>query len=169
MHVATGAAGDLGELGELEVARLATVELADVRERHVRKIEVEAHTDGVGRDDVVDLTRLVERDLRVAGPRRERAQDDGRAAALLSQPLGDFVDPLGGERDDGAALRQRAERRGAGVRQRREAWALRHRRVRHQLAEDGGHRGRAQQPGLLGALHRQDALGEDVSALSVRG
>ena len=30
-------------------------------------IEIEAHADGVGRDEIIDLARLVEFDLRVAG------------------------------------------------------------------------------------------------------
>ena len=58
---------------------------SNLRERgegDVVDVEVEAHADGVGRDQVVDLARLVQRDLRVARARRERAEHDRRAAAL---------------------------------------------------------------------------------------
>ena len=69
-------------------------------------IHVQAHADGVGRDQEIDLAGLEQSDLGVAGARTERAHHHRRAAALAADELGDGVDRLGGEGDDGAAPRQ---------------------------------------------------------------
>ena len=105
-HVAAGAAGDLPELGRIELAEAEAVELLVGREGDVVDVEVEAHADGVGGDEVVDVAGLVELDLGVAGARRQRAEHDRRAAALAADQLGDGVDLLGREGDDGRARRQ---------------------------------------------------------------
>ena len=99
---AAGAAGDLRELGRVELAELIAVELAVGRERDVIDIEIEPHADRVGRDQIIDIARLIERDLRVARARRQRAEHDGGAAALAADQFGDGVDFVGRERDDGA-------------------------------------------------------------------
>ena len=98
-----GAAGDLAELGRVEAADLVAVELAVGGEGDVVDVEVEAHADGVGGDEVVDIAVLVELDLGVAGARRERAQHHGGAAALAADQFGDGVDLVGREGDDGAS------------------------------------------------------------------
>jgi hypothetical protein len=103
--VATGAAGDLGELGRLEVASDAAVKLAEGGEGDMIDRQVEAHADGVGGDEVVDLAGLEEGDLGIAGARGEGAKDDSSAAAEGAEALGGAVDLLGGEGDDGAARR----------------------------------------------------------------
>ena len=100
VHVAAGAAGDLAELGRRQLAMHLAVELARAGEGDVIDVEVEAHADGVGGDQEVDVARLVERHLRVARARAERAQHDGRAAALAADQLGDGVDLGGREGDD---------------------------------------------------------------------
>ena len=69
-QMASGAAGDLAELGSGEVAVLVAVELAVLREGDMVEVEIEAHADRIGGDEVVDVARLVERDLGVAGARR---------------------------------------------------------------------------------------------------
>ena len=69
-------------------------------------VEVEAHADRVGGDEIVDVAGLVERHLRVARARAERAEHHRRAAALAADQFGDGVDLVGGEGDDRAALRQ---------------------------------------------------------------
>ena len=66
-------------------------------------VEVEPHADRVGGDEIIDVAGLVERDLRVARARRERAEHHRRAAALAADQFGDGVDLLGRERDDGRA------------------------------------------------------------------
>ena len=102
---AAGAAGDLAEFGRIEPAELIAVELAVGREGDVIDVEVEPHADRVGGDEIVDVARLVERDLGVAGARRQRAEHDGGAAALAPDQLGDRIDLVGGERDDRGAAR----------------------------------------------------------------
>ncbi len=108
VHMTAGAARDLADLARRQIAEGLPVELAHGGEGHVIDVEVQSHADGVGGDDEVDVARLVERDLRVAGSRRQRAEHHGRAAALASDELGDGIDLVGGEGDDGRALRAAA-------------------------------------------------------------
>jgi hypothetical protein len=84
---------------------LVAVELAVVGEGDVVDVEVEAHADGVGGDEEVDVARLVHLDLRVAGARRQRPHHHGGAAALAADQFGDGVDLVGREGDDGRAPR----------------------------------------------------------------
>ena len=63
---ATGAAGDLRQLGRIKSAKLVAVEFAVGGEGDVIDIEVEPPADGVGGDEIFDVARLIERDLRVA-------------------------------------------------------------------------------------------------------
>ena len=108
VHVAAGAAGDLAQLAGRQVAMVLAVELAQCREGDVIDVEVETHADGIGRDEEVDVARLIERDLRVARARRQRAQHDRRAAALTADQLGDRIDLLRRERDDRRCVRAAA-------------------------------------------------------------
>ena len=102
---AAGAAGDLGELGGVELAELIAVEFAVGGKGDVIDVEIEPHADGVGGDEIFDVAGLVERDLRVARARRERAEHHRGAAALAADQLGDRIDLVGRERDDGGAAR----------------------------------------------------------------
>ena len=103
---ATGAAGNLRELGRIEPAELIAVEFAVGRERDMIDIEIEAHADRIGGDQIIDVARLIERHLRIARARAERAEHDGSAAALTADQFGDGIDLLGREGDDGGAPRQ---------------------------------------------------------------
>src|SRR5687767_4410620 len=76
----TGPARDLRDLRSLELARLLTVELAQRRERDVLYVQVQAHADGVSRNQRIDLTRLEQSDLGVPRARRKCTQHDRRAA-----------------------------------------------------------------------------------------
>src|SRR5262249_47206114 len=98
-----GATGDLREFIWPQEAALASVDLTARGKGDVAAVEVKAHADRVGRDDVVDFTGLIEIDLRIAGAGRERAHDDGASAALALQELRDGVDLFRRERDDGRA------------------------------------------------------------------
>jgi hypothetical protein len=80
-------------------------------------VHVEAHADGVGGHEVVDLAGLVQRDLGVAGARAERAHHHRRAAALAADQLGDGVDLVGrepttAERGAGGSASSRRYRQG---------------------------------------------------------
>src|SRR6185312_10726780 len=98
--MAAGTAGDLAELAGAETAILVTVELAVGGESDVVDVEVETHADGIGGDEKLDVARLEQFDLGVAGARAESAEDDGGAAALAADQFGDGVDFVGGKGDD---------------------------------------------------------------------
>ena len=53
---------------------------------------------------IVDVARLVERHLRIARARRQRAEHDRSAAALAAHQLGDGIDFRRREGDDRRAL-----------------------------------------------------------------
>ncbi len=166
---AAGPAGDLGELDRVQPAELVAVELAVGGEGDVLDIEVEAHADGVGRDQVVDVTRLVNLHLRVAGARRQRSQHDGGAAALAADELGDGIDLVGREGDDGRAPRQAGDLLFAGEQEVGEARAGDDVGARNELLDEAAHGARAEQHGLVAAPAVEDAIGEDVTALEIGG
>ena len=65
--VAAGAAGDLRHFGDRQPAVAAAVELLEAGEGDMGDVHVEAHADGVGGDEIIDLAALEHRDLGVAG------------------------------------------------------------------------------------------------------
>src|SRR5690606_17297734 len=90
------------------------IELAHGGESDVIEVEVEAHADRVGGDEVLDFARFVEGHLRVAGARRKGTENDGGAPSSMFEPRGDRVDLVGAECDDGAAGRKATEAARAG-------------------------------------------------------
>ncbi len=103
IHVPAGATGDLADLARRQIAEVLPVELARGGKGHVVDVEIEPHADGIGGDDEVDVAGLIERDLGVAGSGRQGAEHDGGAAALAPYELGDRIDVVGREGDDGRA------------------------------------------------------------------
>ena len=63
---AAGAAGDLRKLGRIQAAELVAVVFAVGGKRDVIDVEVEAHADGIGRDEIIDVAVLEHLDLRIA-------------------------------------------------------------------------------------------------------
>ena len=104
--VAPGAAGDLRHFGDRQAAVAAAVELVQPGEGDVGHVHVEAHADGVGGDEIIDLAALEHRDLGVARGRAERAHHHRGAALEAAQHLGQRVDLLARESDDRAARGQ---------------------------------------------------------------
>ena len=100
-QVAPGAPGDLADLVGVQPAGASPVELAQSGEGDVVDVHVQAHADGVGGDQEVHLARLEQLDLGVAGAGAQGAHDHRRPAALAADQLGDGVDLLGREGDDG--------------------------------------------------------------------
>src|SRR5262249_54512988 len=98
---AGGTGGGLRPFGRGELLEMVAAAFAGRGERDGMYVEVEPHADGVGSDEVFDVTRLVERDLRIARARAQRPQHHGCASALATDQLGDGIDFLGRERDDG--------------------------------------------------------------------
>ena len=165
--VAACATGDLADLLRIEPAGALAVELAQAREGHMVDVHVQAHADGVGGHQEVDLAGLVERDLGVAGAGAQAAHHDRRAAALAADQLGDRVDRVGGEGDDGAAAGQARQLLRACVGQVGEPLAPDDLGVRQQAAHQRGHGPCAQEHGLELAARMQQAVGEDVAALGI--
>jgi hypothetical protein len=130
-------------------------------------VHVEAHADGVGGDEVIDLAGLVHGDLGVAGAGRERAHHHGGAAAHPAQHLGYGINLLGREGDDGGARRQAGELGRTGIAQGRETrppddLGLRQQRAHHRRERFG-----AEDHGFLAAADVEHAIREDVAALGV--
>ena len=169
VHVAAGAAGDLAELAGGQLAMHLAVELARAGEGDVIDIEVEAHADGVGGDQEIDVAGLIERHLGVARARAERAQHDRRAAALAADQLGDGVDLGRREGDQRRARRQPRDLLLAGVGELGEARPRDEVGAGNEIADGLAHGLRAEQQRLLLAAHVQQAVGEDVAALGVGG
>ncbi len=168
-HVAAGAAGDLTEFGGRQAAELEAVELALRSERDVIDVEVQAHADGVGGDQKLDVAGLEQFDLGVARARAQRTEHDRRAAALAADQFGDGVNLVGREGDDRRAARQAGDLARAGVGEERHARAGHHVHARQQLLDDAAHRGGAEEQRLVAAAQVQQAVGEDVAALKVAG
>ena len=164
-----GAAGDLAEFGRRQIAVLVAVELAVLGEGDMVEIKVEAHADRIGGNEIIDIARLEQCHLGVAGARRQRAQHDGRAALLAADQLGDGIDLVGGEGDDRGTPRQAGQLLRAGIGQMRQPRPRHHRDALQQALQDAVHGGRTQQQRFLAAAQMQDAVGEDVAALEVAG
>ena len=168
-QMAPGAPGDLAEFSGGQVAVLMAVELAVLGEGDMVDVEVQAHADGIGGDEIVDIAGLVELDLGVAGARAERAEHDGGAAALAADQLGDPVNLISRECDDGRAVRQAGELLRAGIGEMREPWPGHDGNAAQKFLEDAAHGRRAEQQRFLPAAQMEDAVGEDVAALEVAG
>ena len=167
LHVAPGAAGDLGDLGRVQRPPLLAVEFDQARERDVADVHVEAHADRIGRDQIVDLARLVERDLGVAGARAERAEHDRSPAPLPADQLGERIDVLGGERHHRAPARQPGNLGGRRVGQGGEPRPRDHLGLGHQLLQERPDRVGAEEHGLVPAARAQQPVGEHVAALGI--
>ena len=155
------------ELGRIELAELIAVELAVGGEGDVIDVEIEAHADRVGGDQIVDVAGLVERDLRVARARRQRAEHDRGAAALAADQFGDGIDLVGRERDDRGAARQPRDLLLAREGELRQPRPRQHMGARQQPLDHRPHGRGAEHQRLLAAAAVEHAVGEDVAALEI--
>ena len=106
-------------------------------------------------------------DLGVAGARAERSHHHRRPAALAADQLGDGVDRVGGEGDDGAAPRQAGQLLGTGVGELAKTLAKLDVGLGAELADQRGHGRCAHQHGLRRAPRMQQPMREDVAAFRV--
>src|SRR6516162_3577565 len=88
-HVPAGPAGNLGDLGSVQPAGATPIEFAGAGEGDMVEIHVQPHPDRVGGDEIVDLASLEHADLGIARSRAQRSHDDGRAAPLAADELGE--------------------------------------------------------------------------------
>ena len=130
-------------------------------------VHVEAHADGVGGDQIIDLAALEHRDLGVARRRRERAHDDRGAALEPPQHLGERVNLLGAEGDDRRARRQPRQFDAAAVAQGREARAADDLSFGQQFADDRLQGGGTEDQSLFAAADAEHPVGEHMAALGV--
>ena len=72
-------------------------------------IEVQPHADGVGGHEVIHLAILVHIDLSIPRSRAERAHHHSRPTLLTADKLGDCINILNREPDDGAARAHAAD------------------------------------------------------------
>ena len=162
-----GAPGDLGNLLRIEPAQPTPVEFAQTREGDVVDVHVQSHPDRVGRDQEVDFAGLEQIDLSIAGARTERAHHDRCAAALATDELGDGVNRVGGESDDGAAWRQAGQFLGAGVGELGQSLAELDLGLGTEPPDQRGDGRRAHQHRLGRPPRIQEPMGEYVAALRI--
>ena len=112
---------------------------------------------------------MVELHLGVAGARRQRTEHHGGPAALAPDQLGDGVDLLRREGDDGRAPGQAPELLLAREGELRQARAGGGVHTGNQRLHQGQHGGGADQQRLLAPALVQQAVGEDVAAVHVGG
>jgi hypothetical protein len=137
------------------------------RKRDMIDIHVDAHADRVGRDEEIHFARLIERDLRIARAGAQRAEHDGRASALAAHEIGDAVNVLRRERDDGRAAGQAGEFLGAGISEIGKARPRDEMRLGHEALDRSAHRLRAEEQRLLVAAGVEQPVGEDMPALGI--
>ncbi len=167
IHVAAGAARDLAEFAGVELAVLEAIELPGGGKGHMIDIHVEAHADGIGGDDVVDVARLIEGHLGIAGAGRQGAQHHGGAAILPPDEFGHGIDHLGGEGDDGGAAGKPGHFLHARIGELGKARPGDEAGFGQHGFEDGLHGGSAEKHGFLTAPPVQNPVGEDVAALEI--
>ena len=154
-------------LGCVQPPVLPAVELALAREGNMVDVEVEAHADRVGRDEVVHVAVLVHRHLGVAGARRQRAEHHGGAAALPPDQFRDRVNLVSREGHDGGAVGQARQLLLAREGEVRQARPVDDRDAGQQLLDHALHGGGAEHQRLVEAAAMQQAVGEDVAAVEV--
>ena len=162
-------ARDLAHFVGMQVTASLAVELGQTGESHMVDVHVEAHADGVGGHQEVHFTGLEQGHLGVAGARAERAHHHRRPASLAADELGDGVDLLGGEGDDGAAPRQATDLARPGPGQGGVAIAGDDPGLGQEPAHEWGHGRCAEQHGLAPPARVKQALGEDMPALGIGG
>ena len=165
--VAPRSPGDLRHFGCRQPPLAYAVEFRKPREGDMTDVKVQPHADGVGRNEIVDFARLIERHLRVARLRRHRAHDHRRSAAEAPQHLGDGIDLLSREGDDGAAGRDARQLSSAEMRKRGEAGATDDLGFRdesfHQRLECRG----TEDHGFLAPAGIEQSVGEYMATLAV--
>jgi hypothetical protein len=167
---ASGPAGDLAQLMGVQPAIAACRRTCEPAKADMVHVHVQAHADGVGGHQEVDLAGLVERRPgRCACAGLSEPMTTAGAAALAADQLGDGVDIVAEKATTGAPGRQAGQLLGAGVGQREKRSRGSGTRRRQQPPDQRAHGGRAQQHGLVRPARVQQAVGEDVAALRVGG
>ncbi len=165
--MAAGAAGNLSDLLGLQGTRADSVEFLQRGERDMIDAHIDAHADGVCRHQEVHIAGLIERDLRVAGARGERAQHHRCAAALRADQIGDAIDILRRKPDHGGAPRQARQLLRARISEVGKPGPRHEIGVRDKALKGAAHRVGTEEHGFLFAARMQQAVGEDMAAFGI--
>ncbi len=130
-------------------------------------VHVQAHADGVGRHQKIDLALLEQFDLGVAGLGAERTHDHGRTAALTTDQFSNGIDLFGREGDDGRALRQAGQFLRAGIGEGGQALAQHDFGAGEEAVEQRCEGLCAEKNGLETTTRVQQTVSEDVAALGI--
>ena len=128
-------------------------------------IHVQAHTDGIGGDQEIDIARLVQRYLCVAGTGRQGPQHHGSATALAADDVGQGINLLRREADNGAAAGQAGELLRSRIGEVGEARPRVEPGLGHEFLDQAARAFAAQQQRLFLATRMQQPVGEDMAAL----
>ena len=165
--VPPGPARDLRDLGGGELPVAAAVEFGETREGDMFQVEIQAHADGVGRHQVLDIPVLIKRDLRVACAGRQRPHHHRCAALLPPYQLSDCVDLIGREGDDSRPCGQAADFLDPGVGQGGQPGPRGDPRARQQRLNAPAHGVGAQKQRLPPPARAQQPVGKDMAAVRV--
>src|SRR5579885_3057354 len=168
-RVPAGAARDLRHFRRIEMAELIAVEFSVGSECDVIDVEIKAHTDRVGRDEIIDVAGLVEIDLRIPCSWRECTQNHGSAAALAADQFGDGVNLLGRESDDRRAARKPCDFLVAGEAELGKTRALHDIDAGEKPLDQVAYGGGAQDERFLASAAVQQPVGENMPTLEIGG
>ena len=150
-HMASGTARDLGKFSGRQTPVRVAVEFSLLGEGDMVDIEIEPHADRVGGNEEIDIAVLVEFDLRVAGPRAERAENHGSASTLATDQLGDCIDLVSGKGDDGRSARQPRDLLRSCIKELREPRSFDDSQPGQQVFKNAAHARRSEQQSFLAA------------------
>ena len=167
IHVASRASGNLRQFVGAQGSPHGAVELLRGGKGDMVDVHVEPHADRVRRNQEVDIARLVERDLRIARARRQRAHDHRSTAALPAHQLCNRIDRIRREPDDGRSAGQACQLARAGIGKVGKARARDELHARQQLLQQRAHRVRAKEDRLRAAPRVQEPVREHMAAIRV--
>ena len=162
------ASGNLRHFGHGQPPLPPPVEFVQAGKCDVRDVHVEPHADGVGRDEIIDVARLIHRHLRVAGAGRQRSHHHRRPAARPAQHFGDRINFLRAERDDHRPFGEPREFLRASIAECRKARTLDDFSLGDERADHRAQAFRTEDHRLLATAHVEHPVGKDMPALGIR-
>ncbi len=86
---------DLTNLGGCQIAELVAIKLAVLCKCHMINIKVKSHADRIGRNQKIDIARLIKLNLRIAGAWTERTHHHGSTTTLTSDQFCNRINFVG--------------------------------------------------------------------------
>ena len=97
---------NLGQLRRGQTPHRLAVKFQIICQRDMADIHIQPHADGVCGDQKINITVLIQLNLGIAGPRRERAHHHSCPAPLAADKLSQPIHLRGGKGDNGGAALQ---------------------------------------------------------------